>query len=274
MLRDITVLVGTVALCLASMFLIVGIGRQFGVQPEHLHGPTFVFNKATIILTMAVLIVPILIIMGAQAFLGGHTSEIIPARGIWAPMCIGLLVGILVQGSNYFLKYAFSETATFKFAIPSEVQFGEWLAYFGWFLFCLILNSISEELVYRVFPLHIIQKQKLNPFVTVLVISLAFSLIHFLTSEASIGNLIYRTMYGILLCQVYLVTKSLWIIVGFHTGTNLLASFLSDSWKMGGFYNMSLNGESALSEHSFSMVLLTGILFVWLFAKRLSLQDH
>ena len=196
MLRDMVYLTSIFCLSIGSLFLIVAMGKPLGVMPEDLHGPTFVFSLTSEVLAIMALIAPIIIILASHFFLkNGLWQDLgFTKHFVWSS-ALGLCFGILTQLASYILKYWSSGGATLSISIPSGTSLTIWAAYFSWFLFCLVLNSLSEELLYRVLPLFLIVKNGINPILTSILISLVFSLIHFLTSEVSFPNFLFRFLY-------------------------------------------------------------------------------
>ena len=107
-----------------------------------------------------------------------------------------------------------------------------WLRFFLWFLFPLVLNSLSEEIVYRVFPLQ--NLSHLHPLKVIVFFAAVFSAMHFVIESPDAGRFFYRFFFGALAGLMYIRTRSLSSIVGLHTGWNFGALTLGTSgWKTG-----------------------------------------
>ena len=50
------------------------------------------------------------------------------------------------------------------FGISADVGLFKWVGFYGWFLFLMLLNSVTEELVYRAYPIEALLEAGENPF--------------------------------------------------------------------------------------------------------------
>lgn len=144
-----------------------------------------------------------------------------------------------------------------------------WLIYFGWFLVTLILNSLSEELVYRVFPLVNISTRHFNKDVLVVFVTASlFSVAHFFIEEPDFLRFLYRFSFGTLAGLLFIKNRSLWEITGLHTGWNFIALTISDSdWRTGVLIT-ALNFSPQIERGLNSAVLLMATVLLYLYVRR------
>ena len=90
-----------------------------------------------------------------------------------------------------------------------------------------------------------------------------FSLMHFLIETPGWPRFFYRFFFGVLAGLLFLRGKSLWLIVGLHTGWNFIALSVGDSdWRNGTILNLvGLTPELELLLNSF-VLALASLVFV------------
>jgi membrane protease YdiL (CAAX protease family) len=87
-----------------------------------------------------------------------------------------------------------------------------------------IKSGVFEELIFRG-VLHRSVETVFGSWVAILVASLAFGLVHMMNPDATLGGAIYICIEaGLLLSAAYLVTRRLWICMGFHMAWNYFQS--------------------------------------------------
>lgn len=228
---------GTVVL---TFFSIIGIivGMRFlgfeGFASED-YGPL------TISTALLVLTVPILIVFSVQNF---HLKEKLrfKEKSYFKRVTQGISLGLFLKGLSLFVSTVISP-ASFEFALK-HVTFMEWLPYFMWFLFTLVLNSVNEEIVYRLFPVQ--NLPQFRPIMVVLSFAAIFSTMHFVVEPPETKMFFYRFFFGTFVGLLYVFTRSFCLIAGIHTGWNFVALIVGSSgWKTGTLIYMSGVGKDA-----------------------------
>lgn len=87
-------------------------------------------------------------------------------------------------------------------------------------LAALALSALSEELVFRGYPLQILMKG-LGPWGSMILISLLFGLLHGRNPGATVLSVLGTILAGMALAVAYLKTRSLWFPYGIHLGWNV-----------------------------------------------------
>jgi len=225
-----------------SIFAVVAILRAVGISPERLHDPAWVFHPTTIVAILAILSAPLLVVLGARALgLRAGSLSLREAGGLQRGTA-GFVLGFALKAATTLAAAACSKTIV-THSMLTGIRLADWLPFFAWYAVLLVANSLSEEIVYRVFPLEEL-RGAMHPAVVVVLAACAFSLVHFATQAPDLAHFFYRTAFGILAGLLYLQSRSLWLIVGFHTGWNLVAVSLSTTdWRTGGL--LRLEGVSA-----------------------------
>ena len=119
-------------------------------------------------------------------------------------------------------------------------------------LAALALSALSEELVFRGYPLQILMKG-LGPWGSMILISCLFGLIHGQNPGATVLSVLGTILAGMALAVAYLKTRSVWFPYGIHLGWNVgLSSVLG--YPMSGIQTASL----LTTQVSGSPVLLGG----------------
>jgi uncharacterized protein len=121
-----------------------------------------------------------------------------------------------------------------------------------------IKSGVFEELIFRG-VLHRSVESVFGSWAGLLAASLAFGLIHMLNPGAEIGGAIYICIEaGLLLSAAYLVTRRLWICIGFHMGWNYVQSAIYSGVVSGavadpGLLKALIEGPAFLTGGSFGM---------------------
>lgn len=121
-----------------------------------------------------------------------------------------------------------------------------------------IKSGIFEELIFRG-VLFRSTEAMFGSWVGIVVSSLAFGLLHLLNPGAMLGGAVYISIEaGLLLSAAYLVTRRLWICMGFHMAWNYFQSAVFSGVVSGGVSDPGLlkaiiKGPEALTGGSFGM---------------------
>jgi len=121
-----------------------------------------------------------------------------------------------------------------------------------------IKSAIFEELVFRGVILRSVEKM-LGTWAGLIVSSAAFGFIHLINPDATLEGAVYITVEaGLLLGAAYLVTRRLWICIGFHMLWNYVQSAVFSGIVSGavddpGLIRDRLEGPELLTGGSFGM---------------------
>lgn len=121
-----------------------------------------------------------------------------------------------------------------------------------------IKSGVFEELIFRG-VLHRSVEAIFGSWAGIVASSLAFGLIHLLNPGAEIKSAIYISVEaGLLLSAAYLVTRRLWICIGFHMGWNYAQSAIYSGAVSGtvadpGLLKATIEGPDFLTGGSFGM---------------------
>lgn len=132
----------------------------------------------------------------------------------------------------------------------------------AWFLLpglaMAIKSGIFEELIFRG-VLHRSVEAVFGSWAGILVSSLVFGLLHLLNPGATLGGAIYICVEaGLLLSAAYLVTRRLWICMGFHMSWNYFQSAVFSGAVSGnaaepGLLKATIEGPELLTGGNFGM---------------------
>jgi membrane protease YdiL (CAAX protease family) len=249
-----------------SLLAVLAVASVFGIRPSALRDPALALDPRVVAIIIAVLIVPILIVATAERFVHKSTLGALGFSGrIAVPTVVGLSFGAASKLVAMLMAIVYSGAAV-SLSIP-RVSFWAWAPFFGWFLIALVLNSFNEELVYRAYPLEHLGAASAHPEIVVICAAAFFSAMHFLIEDPDPSRFIYRLLFGILVGMIYLGTRSIWMIVGIHTGWNFVSSMFDSDWRMGGLLKTSgLKDSSEIIANSIVLGLL--VLGAWLLGRR------
>lgn len=133
--------------------------------------------------------------------------------------------------------------------------------------------ALSEEITFRGYIQGELFKATDNRYITVVVTSVVFALIHLLNGSYNLLSLVYIFIVGILFSVIRMYTDNLWIVIGFHLANNWTEIYVfgfnvnnENHWlstlnKTNSIWN---GGESGSGLIYIGIVLLTLIiLFLW-----------
>lgn len=121
-----------------------------------------------------------------------------------------------------------------------------------------IKSGVFEELLFRGVLFRSVEAI-FGSWVGILVSSLVFGLLHLLNPDATLGGAIYISIEaGLLLAAAYLVTRRLWICMGFHMAWNYFQSAVFSGVVSGavsdpGLLKAKIEGPELLTGGSFGM---------------------
>lgn len=121
-----------------------------------------------------------------------------------------------------------------------------------------IKSGIFEELIFRGVLFRSVEAM-FGSWVGILVSSLLFGLLHLMNPAATMGGAIYISIEaGLLLAAAYLVTRRLWICMGFHMAWNYFQSAIFSGVVSGavsdpGLLKATIEGPELLTGGSFGM---------------------
>jgi membrane protease YdiL (CAAX protease family) len=261
MARDFLIATLTVVFSALSLIGIVSVARIFGIDPKELNGPHFVMTNKNVVTVLAALVVPTLLVIYGNTWLQNPSKTWLGLREMdWGNFIFGLLIGAAILSASYLLRTLVWGVPTISMAVPSDVGMASLWPFIFWAALTLILNSISEELVYRVLPLFVSKQHGIGSALATIILSLLFAGIHFITRTPSISDFTYLFLYGAVFCLLYSISQSFWFVVGVHTGSNIVVMLFTGNWKIGGFLKIQWPSETPIQSYTLSFILLLVIL--------------
>lgn len=123
-----------------------------------------------------------------------------------------------------------------------------------------IKSAVFEELVFRGVLFKSVEDMA-GSWISIAVSSLVFGAVHLINPDATIAGAAYIGIEaGLLLAAAYLVTRRLWLCIGFHLGWNYFESgvfsgIVSGSGSEPGLVRIKVDGPDILTGGSFGMEL-------------------
>jgi membrane protease YdiL (CAAX protease family) len=121
-----------------------------------------------------------------------------------------------------------------------------------------VKSSVFEELIFRGVLFRSVEDMA-GSWIAILVSSLVFGLLHLMNPGATIAGAVYISIEaGLLLAAAYLLTRRLWIAIGFHFAWNYVQSavfsgVVSGGVSLPGLIKPKIEGPSLLTGGSFGM---------------------
>lgn len=156
---------------------------------------------------------------------------------------IGFLLGVFQSVAGYGIMALTCEKIIFTSVVPDDFSPWAYAAYYIYFIFGLLLcNSYIEELVTRAYPIEKLRAH-MNPHLIFTIMGIIFTAGHFITRDFTISHGLTLFMYSYTLSILYHYSRSIWLVIGMHTGINWIAfSFFGTNWKLGALYNVQISG--------------------------------
>lgn len=249
--------------------LILLPAQYLGVDLSELQGADFnlTFVNATLVLIFSGGMVAFVYVV--QRFYHRRSFWDLGFKREWVgPLIKGHLIGALIVAVPFGFGLALSENVQVSNAIPASAGTLTVAGTFLFFLFMLTLNSFKEELLYRSYPLENIGGESMSAWTTILIASVIFSVVHLVLEPFTWAAFVYRFLFGVLVCQFYLGTRSIWPIVGIHNGVNWFQMTFTGNWKMGGFLSVTVGAENTAfsmdSTHSIVSLTIAIVVYEWI----------
>lgn len=121
-----------------------------------------------------------------------------------------------------------------------------------------VRSAVFEELLFRGVLFKSIEDMA-GSWIAIIVSSLIFGLIHLINPDATIGGAVYIAIEaGLLLAAAYLVTRRLWMAMGYHMVWNYVQSavysgIVSGSVSLPGLFQAKITGPTFYTGGSFGM---------------------
>lgn len=260
--------------------LLIQIGSSvFGLSIEEVSGTDAKVSPALILILIILTGLVTIIVSTAYKFL---TKRKISNLGFkkWnsKEIIFSYLLGAVIVLITSIVPLIIQPNSNITWAVPNNTSLSIVIGfYLLFFVFFNTLNSFNEELLYRVYPLEsLIGESKAVNIVIITVASMLFSLMHHFTEPFTWQLFIYRILFGITASCIYLITRSIWIVIGFHSGANWMELTFSGNYQLGGLLSLSVNGENIVGNYahqSYGTIPLLGWgiitgLFIYIYLKK------
>lgn len=135
-------------------------------------------------------------------------------RGRWKDFLYGLLVAVLLFSIGFGLSLAWGEVRI----IGVHLNFTDLAGSFG----VCILVALTEEIMIRGYVLGRLLRTRLNKFLSLLISSVLFSLMHLFNPNVAFLPMLNLVLAGCLLGVAFLYIRNLWFPISLHLFWNWL----------------------------------------------------
>jgi membrane protease YdiL (CAAX protease family) len=241
--KIITVIL-VVLLSMAVMLPIVLIAELFGVNLRENSGTNLKVDLPNVIFFFLFVASITLVIWLAQKYIHrGKFLDLGFRTKIVKFVVIGFLLGVLQSITGYGIMALTSEKVTYNSVIPDDFSLWAYSAYYIYFIVGLLCNSYIEELVTRAYPIEKLRAH-INPHVIFVIMGIIFAAGHFFTRDFTVSHGLTLFIYSYTLSLLYHYSKSIWLVIGMHTGINwIVFSFFGTNWKLGALANIEISGR-------------------------------
>ena len=257
--------------CVFPMIVLIP-AQYLGVDLSTLQGSKFVVSFTTVSIIMAYTAINIGIVYFFQVFYHRRPFSELGFRRDWLrPTIMGHLLGIALEVILVGLTMLYTGITSFKWAVPEDVSVLSIVSYYSFFLVMLFLNSLKEEVLFRSYVIETFGEYQKGKWLVIVISSILFSVIHLVLEPPTLHSFIYRFLFGVFACQLYFMTRSIWFIIGVHSGWNWIVLTFEGNWKLGGIFEMDLGDEKDLFLISVLLIVTAGT--EW-YSKKVSLAHE
>lgn len=243
---DFLVIVGVLVATMLATKAMIEIYRVTGRDPMDLKvtsGQYNFVNSLTILISYAI---QTLIVYLAQVHIHGqpfgHLGFDAP---VWSGLVLGTLGGFVVFSLPKWIACGAATEAQFKLTWPRDEAPSYVIGILTMLVIGLVANSLVEELVFRAYPIEQLTDTSVHAVLVILVSALLFSLVHHVIEPFNAQTFLMRFLVGVVFGELYVLTGSIWLLIGVHTGANAAALMFTGQWRVGGIFHIA-HGRDAL----------------------------
>jgi len=230
--------------------LVIIPAQYFGVDLSELQGADFKVTVGTVVTVLIFSAASVAFVYLVQRYLHRRPFMDLGFKREWVgDLAWGHLVGAVLAGLPIGLGLGLTESIQLDQLqlvnqVPASVGVPTLAGYYLFFIFMLTINSFKEELLFRSYPIENMAGESSANWAVILIASVIFSAVHLVLEPFTWVAFISRFLFGVFTCQVYVVTRSLWPIVGIHNGSNWLSVTFTGNWKMGGLLSVTTGADN------------------------------
>lgn len=258
--QRITISAITMTLAALTIYIVFPISSMLNVNIWDLQGANLKYTWRHLLIIFGHAFSQFLLIYIINKFFHKRSFSSFGFRKpILKPMLLGILIGFIFTGIYKIIILLNSGNPTITWAVPDGTPARSIIFYFLFFqIFLLTINSLIEELVFRVYPLEQFMDKTKHMVIVIILISLFFSGVHNIVQPFYISSFINRFLVALLLSFTYYHWRSIWFISGIHTGTNIVYFLFTGKWKTGGLWVLSYTRPSEL----FDVIIYASMIFI------------
>lgn len=236
---DYLVIIAVLVAAMLVTKLIIWIYQAWGRNPMDLKVTSGQYNLANTITILVAYAAQSAIVYVAQVHVHGQPfGQLGFDAAVVGGVILGTFGGFLVFSLPKLVAFRVSGNPQFKSTLPRDESPLYALGIFALLIVGLLLNSYIEELVFRAYPIEQLTQSALNAAVIILASALLFSMVHHIIEPFNGQAFLMRFLVGVIFGQLYLLTGSIWLLIGIHTGANAAALVFTGRWRIGGVFHL------------------------------------
>jgi len=236
---DYLVIIGVLIATMLVTKLVIWVYQASGRDPMDLKVTSGKYNLANTVTILIAYAAQTAIIYVAQIYIHGQPfAQLGFDASIVAGLILGTLGGFLVFSLPKLLSFGVADEPQFKSALPRDEAPLYALGVFAMLIVGLLLNSYIEELVFRAYPIEQLTDTSISAALIILASALLFSLIHHIIEPFNAQVFLLRFLVGVIFGELYVLSDSIWLLIGVHTGVNAAALIFTGQWRIGGVFHL------------------------------------
>jgi len=261
--NKITVAITLLLIPFSALF-VLWVATEIGVDLRELQGASFKLSPKNLFIAYLFVGLQFLIIFIAHKLILKKPFKSLgfkAKKGV-SLLFMGTFIALFIKAIIYLGYIGSASDFSINWSVPGNIGPGEMIAYYVYYLiFLLTLNSLTEEVVYRAFPLENLWDKKSNYFLTVLLVAILFAAVHHLLEPFSWSVFTTRVLFGTLAGILYCQHRSIWLPVGLHNGWNWVSTSFTGNWKCGGIFDLEVSNDLLSLTTISNTILFLAILY-------------
>lgn len=233
------VIVGVLVGAMLATKLIVVAYQSFGRDPSDLRITSGKHSALGIAAVTILYVIQAALVYYAQVHVHGRPFELLGFDdNIASGFVFGTLGGLLIFSLPKMIAFATARERQFRTALPRDETHLYVFGILAFLFVALLANSCIEELVFRAYPIEQLRGKSFGAGFAILISALLFSLIHHIIEPFSLPPFLRRLLIGVIYGELYVLSGSIWLLIGVHTGSNLAALVFCGQWRIGGVFHV------------------------------------
>lgn len=256
---DYLIIIGVLVAAMLVTKLVIWAYQASGRDPMDLKVTSGKYNPVNFATILIAYVAQTAVVYVAQVHIHGQPfAQLGFDANVAQGVVLGTLGGLVVFSLPKLIAFGAAQQTQFTSTWPRDEAPLYALGIFVILIVGLILNSYIEELVFRAYPIEQLTDTALGAVLVILASAFLFSLVHHIIEPFNAQVFLMRFLVGVIFGELYVLTGSIWPLIGVHTGVNMGALMFTGKWRIGGVFH--LEHDRAPLEATLGWILYGGLI--------------